>query len=118
MRAEPDLAQARRELSVALNRVGAVRRECVVMPTVRSAYQESLELARGLALAQPASVQAQSDLVVALNRIGGVRQASGDLDGAQAAFEEMLVLDRALVSVQPGSVRGSTRSGCCVGLDR
>ena len=60
------------------------------------AFEESLEIDRGLAQAQQGSMQAQRDLSVALNRAGGIRDARGDLDGAAMAFEESLEIDRGL----------------------
>ena len=86
-------AQALRELSVSLERLGDVRCESGGLAAATAAFEESLALRRRLLEAYGESAQALRDLSVSLGRLGDVRCESGDLAAATAVFEELAALN-------------------------
>ena len=90
----PDLADAERDVSVSLNRVGDVLRAQGDLAAALARYEESLEIARRLAAADPGHAERARDVSVSLNRIGDVLRAQGDLAGALARYKEGLEIRR------------------------
>ncbi|MFN8056022.1 tetratricopeptide repeat protein [uncultured Gordonia sp.] len=114
--ARSGMAEARdRQVSTALNNLGD---DCLAVGDLDGAdvaFEESLELRRGLVQTQPGSVDAQRELSVALNRVAGFRGVRGDLAGAEEVFEESLELRRGLVQARPESV--AARRDLSIALD-
>lgn len=88
--------EALRDLSIALNGVGDVRRESGDFAAASVAYEESLVLRRRLRELLGDSPQALRDLLASLQRVGDLKRESGDLAAAAAAYEESLTLSRRL----------------------
>jgi tetratricopeptide (TPR) repeat protein len=103
--ADPRSAQARRNLSVALDGMGNVRLRLGDTKGALDAYQELLGNSRKLAEADPGSAEAQRDLSVALDRMGDVRLRLGDTKGALDAYQESLGIRRKLAEADPRSAQ-------------
>ncbi|WP_300454513.1 tetratricopeptide repeat protein, partial [Accumulibacter sp.] len=101
--ANPASAQAQRDVSVSLDRLGDVQQAAGDLAAARRSFDESLQMRRRLAAANPASAQAQRDVAVSLWRLarigGGVTwrevadawlalQARGVLSPVDQAFVE------------------------------
>ena len=69
----------------------------------RTAFTESLEIARTLAAANPESAQAQRDASVSLNKLGDVAVKAGDLVAARTAFTESHEILATLAAANPES---------------
>ena len=72
--ADPGSAQAQRDVSVSLGKIGDVKLRSGDGPGALAAYQESLDIDRKLAAANPGNAEAQRDL---LDSLAKVRQVSG-----------------------------------------
>ncbi len=96
--ADPDNAEARRDLSVSLEKLGNVAMSSGDLAGAARAYGESLEIARALSAADPDNAEARRDLSVSLQKLGNVAVSSGDLAGAATAYGESLEILRALSS--------------------
>jgi len=90
-----DSLEVRRDLSIALERVGDVARARGDLGAAGEAYGESLVVARELAGAL-GTPQARRDLSIALERVGDVARARGDWGAAGEAYGESLVVAREL----------------------
>jgi hypothetical protein len=73
----------------------------------RTAYTESLQIARGLAAADPGNAQAARDVGVSLNDVGRVAMAGGDLGAARTAYTESLQIARGLAAADPGNAQAA-----------
>lgn len=69
--------------------------------SARTAAEESLQIARKLAVNTDGRVVQPRDIIVSLIRSGSVRFAAGDLAGALGAFEEALERSRKLAAASP-----------------
>jgi tetratricopeptide (TPR) repeat protein len=90
--AEPDSADAKRNLAISINKVGHVLMMSGNLPEAEATFAQGLAIARSLA--DPGSFESQRDLATVLIRLGDVRQLESDYDGALAAFEEALAISR------------------------
>jgi hypothetical protein len=79
-------AQAQRDVSVSLTKLGDVKLKDGDQAGALSAYQESLDIRRKLAAQEPRNAQAQIDLVVSLYKVSTVT----DPLQARAALTEAL----------------------------
>ncbi|NBB81945.1 MAG: hypothetical protein GVY28_00915, partial [Alphaproteobacteria bacterium] len=91
--------------SLALERIGDLRRDRGDLDGAEAAFAESLEIARGLAARDPDGLRARRDLSISLDLIGDLRRDRGDGDGAEAAFAESLDIRRALAARDPDGLR-------------
>jgi len=101
-----DLAEASgsdRDLGVALNSLGDVRRAQGDLAGALDAYAADLAIADKLAAADPGNAEWQRDLSVSWERIGDVRRAHGDLAGALAAHNERHAIAEKLAAADPGN---------------
>jgi hypothetical protein len=69
-KADPHSAQAQRDLSVSLEKLGDVEVQAGNLARARELFARSLEIREELAKADPHSAQAQRDLSVSLERLG------------------------------------------------
>jgi tetratricopeptide (TPR) repeat protein len=103
--AEPGSAQAERDLSVSLSKLGDVQLEQGDTKAALASYREALQVHRRLAQADPRSAEAQRDLAISLGKQGEVQVQQGDTKAALASFQESLQLFRKLAQADPGSAR-------------
>ena len=96
-------AQAQRDVSVSLERLGAVKLRAGDQAGALAAYQESLDLRRKLAPQDQGNAQARRDVSVSLERLGAVKLRAGDQAGALAAYQEGLDIARKLAAQDPGN---------------
>jgi tetratricopeptide (TPR) repeat protein len=101
--ADPGSAQAQRDLSISLSKLGNVQLEQGDSKAALASYQEALGAFRKLAKADPRSAQAQRDLAVSLSKLGDVQLEQGDGRAALASFQEALKISRKLAEADPGS---------------
>ncbi|MGH8582416.1 MAG: tetratricopeptide repeat protein, partial [Gammaproteobacteria bacterium] len=88
---------ALRDLSIALNNVGAVARAQGDWAQAESVYREGLALRRQLVERLGGTPEALRDLSVSLNNVGAVARAQGDWAQAASVYRECLALRRQLV---------------------
>jgi eukaryotic-like serine/threonine-protein kinase len=98
-------AQAQRNVSVSLKKVGDVKLQEGDLAGALAAYQESLDIDRKLAAQDQGNAQAQRDVAVCLNKLGEVKLQKGDVAGALAAYQESLDIDRKLAAQDPGNAQ-------------
>ena len=101
-----DLAEASgsdRDLGVALNSLGDVRRAQGDLAGALAAYDAAKAIAEQLAAADPGNAAWQRDLSVSWNKIGDVRRAQGDLAGALDAQNERHAIAEKLAAADPGN---------------
>jgi tetratricopeptide (TPR) repeat protein len=103
--ANPDSAQAQRDLGVGLNRFGNVLVPSGEPATAREQFEDSLQISQRLAEANPNSAQAQRDLSLSLNRLGEVLVVLGELTAARARFEASLLIRQRLAEANPNSAQ-------------
>ncbi|MBL8658649.1 MAG: hypothetical protein JNM75_02710, partial [Rhodospirillales bacterium] len=102
-RAAAAAASTERERAAADSELGNVLVQGGDLAGARTAYEESLALARRLAADNPGSAEARRDVSVSLSKLGNVLVAGGHLAGAKAAYEEVLALALRLAADSPGS---------------
>ena len=85
-----------RNLSIALDHVGDMRRESGDLAGAATAYDESLTLRRRLRDMSGDRQEELRDLSFSLDRVGDIRRKSGDIAAAAAIYEESLELSRQL----------------------
>jgi phage tail protein X len=81
--ANPGSAEAQRDLSVSLNKLGDVLVQAGDLAAARERYQASLAVAERLAAANPGSAEAQRDLWVSLWKLAS-------LEGTGMAWKDVL----------------------------
>ncbi len=107
--ANPDSAQAVRDVSVSLNKLGdfiAKRGQPGDAETALKRYTRSLELAEKLLAANPDSGQAARDVSVSLNKLGGFlaqRGQPGDAETALKHYARGLEMSDKLLAANPDS---------------
>jgi tetratricopeptide (TPR) repeat protein len=94
--AAPDSAEAQRDLSVVLNRLGDVQLRQGDTKAALQSYQESLSIRRKLAEAGPPSAQFQRDLFVSYCRLGKFAEQSSDFRAAIEWYSKSRELPKAL----------------------
>ena len=99
----PGSAEALRDLSVSLNKLGDVEVQAGDLSAAGPAYERSLEVAERLTASNSGSAEAQRDLSLSLNRLGDVEVRAGDLSAARAAHERSLKVLERLAASNPGS---------------
>ena len=99
--ADPGNAEAQRDVSVNLDKLGDVKLRGGDGPGALAAYQESLDIARKLAAADSGNAEAQRDVSVSLNKLGEVKLRAGDGPGALTAYQESLDIRRKLAAADP-----------------
>jgi tetratricopeptide (TPR) repeat protein len=111
--ANPDSAQAARNVSVSLNRLGdflATRGQEGDAATALGHYQRSLELAEKLLAANLDSAQAARDVCVSLNKLGDFlakRGGSGDAETALGHYQRDLEISEKLLAANPDSAEAA-----------
>ena len=101
--ANPGSAEAQRDVSVSLVKLGDVAVKAGDLAAARTAFEESLDVLAKLAAANPGSAEAQRDVSVSLNKLGDVAVKAGDLADARTAFEESHDVLAKLAAANPGS---------------
>jgi serine/threonine-protein kinase len=90
--AEPESAEARRDLAVSHNKLGDLYLRLGDGKAARDNYQQALDMARRLSDADPTSTQARRDLSVAHNKLGDVCLELGDARAARDSYRKALEL--------------------------
>jgi tetratricopeptide (TPR) repeat protein len=88
------LAEARRDLSIGLGKVGDAKMQMGNQAGALAAYVKMLDIDRDLAK-DKSNAEAQRDLSISLDNIGDVKLRAGDAAGALIAYEESLTIRRA-----------------------
>ena len=83
-----------RVVSVDLNKIADVKLAANDTDGALAAVEESLNIARHVALTAPDNIEWQRDISVSLERLGNIKSNTGDKAGALTAYEEMLSIDR------------------------
>ncbi len=102
---DPDSAQAQRDLSVSLDKLGDVEVAAGNLAGAREHYARSLQTREELARADPDSAQAQRDLSVSLEKLGNVEVAAGNLAGAREHYARSLQARQELEAGDPDSAQ-------------
>ena len=89
-KADPNNAQAQRDVSVSYNKLGDVRLQRGESPAARAAYQEGLVVSERLARAEPQSAQAQHDLLFSYYELGNLEQQVGQFKKAADWYSRAL----------------------------
>ncbi len=111
--ANPDSAQAARDVSVSLNKLGdflADRGQSGDAPQALSYYQRGLETRERLLTANPDSAQASRDVSVSLNKLGNflaARGQPGDAPQALSYFQRDLEISERLLAANPDSAQAA-----------
>lgn len=119
--ANPGSAQAARDVSVSLNKLGnflALRGRPSDFDAALAHFQRSLELSERLLVANPNSAQAARDVFVSSNYLGDFlasRGLPGDAEKALACFQRGLALTEGLLAANSGSAQ--TTRDVAVGLN-
>jgi tetratricopeptide (TPR) repeat protein len=98
-------AQAQRDMSVSLNKLGDVKLRGGDQAGALAAYQEGLDIARKLAAQDQGNAQARRDVSVSLERLGDVKLQGGDQAGGFAAYQEGLDIVRKLAAQDQGNAQ-------------
>ncbi|MBF0369629.1 MAG: tetratricopeptide repeat protein [Magnetococcales bacterium] len=88
--AKTETPEALRDLSISLNKAGAIQEQLGELEGAEKAFGESLEISRRLLQSVGESPQALRDLAVSLEKVGDIRQALGQLEGAEEMFGRSL----------------------------
>ena len=94
-------ADAKRELSISLDRLGNVKLQERDLAGALAVYQESLDIRRTLVAKDPNNAVSQRDLAVSFGKVGVVKEYATDLTGALAAYQAALEISRKLAAQQP-----------------
>ena len=94
--ADPTSAEAQRDVSVSLEKVGDIKATQGDAQGALEAYLQSLVISKALARADPSSALAQRDLSVSLTKVGNIKAAQGDAQGALAVYQLSLSIAEAL----------------------
>ncbi|WP_395794447.1 DUF4062 domain-containing protein, partial [Aquimonas sp.] len=111
--ANPDSAQAARDVSVSLERLGdflSSRGQAGDAEQALGYYQRSLEVRERLAAANPDSAQAARDVSVSLERLGDFlsrRGQAGDAEQALGHYQRSLEIDERLAAANPDSAQAA-----------
>ena len=104
-KADGHSAQAQRDLSVSLEKLGDVEVAAGNLQEARLLFARALELAEELAKADSHSAQAQRDLSVSLEKLGKVEIEARNLQGARPFFARSLRIREALAKADPHSIQ-------------
>lgn len=114
---QPGNAELRRDLAVALHRLGMTYADEATLHSMRrsapegavvgareralDAYMEALAIHEELATADPSNLEAQRDLAMILNKVGNERRDLGFVPEAERTFERSLALRREIALSDP-----------------
>ena len=84
--ADANDAQAQRDLSISLQRLGEVAVKMGRLGEAKVCFERSLKISEKLALAEANDAQAQRDLFISLQRLGDVAVQMGQLGEARVWF--------------------------------
>lgn len=94
--ARPDCARTRRDLSIALGRLGRVEQQAGNLAAARRSFSRAAELRSVLAYEDPRSPQALDDLASSLGKLGDLSLVEGKLAEAVELFVQAVELREAL----------------------
>jgi tetratricopeptide (TPR) repeat protein len=101
LRRQPTDAQAQRDLSVSLEKMGEVAGKMGQLGEAKSFFERSGKIRESLVAAHPQDAQAQRDLSISLNKLGEVAGQMGQLGEAKAFFERGLKISESLAAADP-----------------
>ena len=113
LKANPDSAQAARNVSISLEKLGvflATRGRPGDADQRMKHFTRDLEIAESLLKANPDSAQAARDVSVSLNKLGDLlaaRGRPGDADQAQKHYTRSLEIRESLLKANPGSAQAA-----------
>jgi serine/threonine protein kinase len=105
VKADPNDAQAKRDLSVSYNRLGDVHLQLGATDKALESYRKDLELSEALAKADPNDAQAKRDLSISYDRLGNVHLQLGATDKALESYRKGLELREALAKGDPNDAQ-------------
>ena len=118
--ADPQSAQAGRDVSVSLNKLGdflAQRSQSGDAEQALGYFERGLQIGEGLLMANPQSAQAGRDVSVSLNKLGDFlaqRGQSGDAEQTLRYFERALKIREDLLVADPQSAQAGRDVSVCL----
>jgi len=103
-KADPNDAEAKRDLSDSYNSLGDMHLKMGATDKAMQSCQKALELREALAKANPKSTEAQRDLSILYERRGDVHLKLGATDKAMQSYQKCLELREALAMAAPPNV--------------
>jgi non-specific serine/threonine protein kinase/serine/threonine-protein kinase len=103
VRASPESSIAKRNLSLAYKRIGALLEVLNRREDAMPLYRRALEVDQGLVRKEPANPLARLDLSFTKASIASLTADTGDLPAAQALFEEAVALREGVVAQDPAN---------------
>ncbi len=113
--ADPQNAQAQRDLSLSLNKLGDLELREGDAAKARGHFEESLEINRILAAADPRNAQAQRDLSVSLERFGVLALRANDVAEARKLFAQSHEIRNWFAEADPQNVQAQFNVGYMAG---
>jgi len=104
------------QVSIALNKIGDLKRQRGDTKGARPYFQESIEIRRSVVASDPSDLDAQADLASGLERIGALALSSARTADARAAYSEALAILRKLAIEVP--TNWSWQNSLAIVLDR
>ena len=101
--ADPNDAEAQRDLSISSEKVGSALEKTGDLPGALARYDSSLAITQRLAAADPDNVQAQADLAGGHQRIGNVLSKTGNPREAATHFQRALAIRKSLAGRRSAS---------------
>ncbi|MCC0011972.1 MAG: TIR domain-containing protein [Rhodobiaceae bacterium] len=99
----PDDAELQRSKAWALIELGDVYKNLDDLSKAKTAYTQSLVIARRISANAPDKALWQRDIAVSLNRIGDADLRSGNTPSARKVYEESMAITRAIAAREPGN---------------
>jgi class 3 adenylate cyclase/tetratricopeptide (TPR) repeat protein len=96
-------AQAQRDLSVSVNKIGDMRARTGDVQGALESYRKGLEIRQRLADAHPGNAQAQRDLSVGHVNVGDMLAQTGDARGSMESYSRVLVIRQRLACADPNN---------------
>jgi len=97
----PDRILLQRELAIALNQLGNIRRVGQQFPQALDAHRRALALVQSIAATEPGKILYQRDLWLSYNKIADVEAITGQLDDALATYRAGLNIIKELLVQKP-----------------
>ena len=104
-RADPNDAQARRDLAISYGRLGDVHLKLGATDEALQYFQKDLELSEALARADPNDAQARRDLAISYSKLDDVHLRLGATDKALQSYQDGLKLSEALAEADLTNVQ-------------
>ncbi|MEA3353302.1 MAG: tetratricopeptide repeat protein, partial [Campylobacterota bacterium] len=100
----PDSVEAKRDLSVSLEKIADIYLQKGEITKALENYQEGLKLAESILEKRPDSIEAKRDLSVSLNKIADIYLQKGEITKALENYQEGLKLRESILEKRPDSI--------------